>query len=921
MSSEIKHYGTPRHSGRYPWGSGENPYQHTADFIARIDELKSKGLSEVEIAKDFKLSTTQFRTQRALAYNERRSELAKTAKTLRERGLSYDEIANKMGYKNDSSVRTLLNEKTAIRKMQSQKTAEALKDIVKQKGMIMVGKGVERELGVSREKLNEALYILERDGYPTYGGRVPQATNPGKFTTIKVLCPPGTEHKEIFNFENIKSASDYINTEDGGQTFKTFKKPESMDSKRIMVKYAEDGGIDKDGVIEIRRGVKDLSLGDSHYAQIRVLVDGDKYIKGMGIYSDDLPDGIDVIVNSNKKKGTSLDDVLKPVKRDNNNNVLDNPFGAYVPPAGQSEYIDEKGNKRLNLINKTRSEGEWEEWSKKIPAQFLSKQKIELIDKQLNISKTERAEELEKIKNVTNPTIKKQLLETYASDCDSTAVSLKAASFPRQRYQVLLPLTTIKDTEVYAPNYKDGEKIALVRFPHGGTFEIPILTVNNKNKEGIKNITPNALDAVGVSKNTADVLSGADFDGDTVLVIPTSKHVQISSKPPLSGLKGFDSKSYQYTSTKVDKNGEEHYYFGDKEYKVMPSKTATGNEMGKITNLITDMTLKNATDSEITRAVKYSMVVIDAYKHKLDYRQCAIDNDIKGLKKKYQGRITAEGKYSEGAGSLISLANSKAVVTKRTGTPWINTDTGELEWTRKNPKTGKIETKYVHETYTDKSGKIKERTINSTKMAETKDARTLSTGHPVEEIYASYANYLKGKANEARKIMVNEGRLAYSPSAKKAYANEVESLNKKLNISLSNQPKENMAQIMVAGRMKAITQEIPELKNDKKELKKVKQRELEYARAKVGAKRQKIDITDKEWEAIQAGAITENVLKNILKFADIDDLRERATPKNTRTITPATQARIKAMAAGGYTNAQIAKALNLSTSTIQKYLK
>lgn len=61
--------------------------------------------------------------------------------------------------------------------------------------MIDVGKGVERELNISKEKLNQALYILEMEGYNTFGGGVPQATNPGKQTNIQVLCPPGTPYK------------------------------------------------------------------------------------------------------------------------------------------------------------------------------------------------------------------------------------------------------------------------------------------------------------------------------------------------------------------------------------------------------------------------------------------------------------------------------------------------------------------------------------------------------------------------------------------------------------------------------------------------------------------------------------------------------------------------------------------------------
>ena len=45
----LEHYGTKRHSGRYPWGSGDNPYQHSGDFLSRIETLKKKGLSEKDI--------------------------------------------------------------------------------------------------------------------------------------------------------------------------------------------------------------------------------------------------------------------------------------------------------------------------------------------------------------------------------------------------------------------------------------------------------------------------------------------------------------------------------------------------------------------------------------------------------------------------------------------------------------------------------------------------------------------------------------------------------------------------------------------------------------------------------------------------------------------------------------------------------
>ena len=199
------HYGMPRRSGRYPWGSGDNPYQHSGDFLSRIDELKKQGLSDPEIAKSMGLTTTQYRTQKSLAKDERRSLDVATAKGLREKGFSLNEIAEKMGYANDSSVRSLLNENSEARMNQAGKTAEFLKKQVDSKGMIDVGTGVERELNISKEKLREALYILEMEGYPVHGGGVPQATNPGRQTNLKVLCPPGTEHKEIYNFENIHS--------------------------------------------------------------------------------------------------------------------------------------------------------------------------------------------------------------------------------------------------------------------------------------------------------------------------------------------------------------------------------------------------------------------------------------------------------------------------------------------------------------------------------------------------------------------------------------------------------------------------------------------------------------------------------------------------------------------------------------------
>jgi len=883
----LKHYGTPKRSGRYPWGSGDNPYQHSGDFLSRVEELKKKGLTEKQIAETFGLTTSQLRTQRSLAKDERRALDVATARGLREKGYSLNEIAEKMGYNNDSSVRSLLDEGSEARMNQAKKTADFLRKQIDEKGMIDVGVGVERELGISKEKLSQALYILEMEGYPVYGGGVPQVTNAGKQTNIKVICPPGTEHKEIYQFDKINSVTDYV-SHDGGDTFDTFVYPKSMDSKRVQIRYKEEGGADKDGVIELRRGVDDLALGDSHYAQVRILVDGKKYIKGMAIYSDDLPDGVDVMFNTNKKVGTPKGDVLKNITAD-----PDNPFGSLIKAGGQSYYIDKNGERQLSLINKRAEEGDWGEWADKLPSQFLSKQSMTLIKKQLGLAAADKIAEFDEICSLTNPTVKKALLKSFADDCDSAAVHLQAAALPRQKYQVILPITSMKDTEVYAPNYENGEKVALVRFPHGGTFEIPVLTVNNKQSDA-RRILGNALDAVGINSKVAERLSGADFDGDTVMVIPMSGKVKITSTKPLEGLEGFDSKmtygpgSYKEGSIRLMKN--------------------TQTEMGKISNLITDMTLKGATDKELARAVRHSMVVIDAEKHKLNYKQSEIDNGISSLKKKYQGTVDEDGKYHEGAATLISRAKSETTVLKRKGSPIIDKETGEQSY------------KEVREEYIDKkTGKVKIRTQGSTKMAETRDAYTLSSGTPQEEAYADYANRMKALANQARKEMMNTGKIAYSSSAKATYQREVDSLTAQLNIALKNAPRERQAQVSANATVDAKKQANPDMTNS--EIKKAKQQELTKARAAVGARREPIKVSDREWEAIQAGAISENKLNQIINNVDIDSLRQRATPRATTKLSSAKVNKISSMSASGYNTAEIAKALGVSPSTVSNYLK
>lgn len=922
----LEHYGMPRRSGRYPWGSGDNPYQHSGDFLARVEELHKQGLTEKQIADEMKISTGDLRALKQIAKNERRAIERAKAQDLEAKGYSRAEIARMMGYNSESSIRNLLNDDADARRNAAAQTADFLREQIDKYGMIDVGAGVDTQLGISSTKMKEALDILGLEGYEVYSGGVQQVTNPGKQTILKVACRPGTEHKEIYNYENVHEVNEDFVSHDGGDTFDPkWVYPKSMDSSRLAIRYGDEGGSDKDGVIEIRRGVEDLDLGNSHYAQVRILVDGTHYIKGMAMYSDDVPEGYDILFNTNKSSDKSKLEVLKPITKD-----PDNPFGSLIKegindptdPAtakergGQSYYIDKDGNKQLSLINKRAEEGDWEDWSNKLPSQFLAKQSLGMVRQQLKQATDEKQAEFDELCACTNPTLKRKMLMTFADDCDSSAVHLKAASLPGQKYQVILPLKSIKDDEVYAPNFKDGETVALVRFPHAGTFEIPILRVNNKQPEGKKNIGPDATDAIGINSKVAARLSGADFDGDTVMVVPCNSEytkTKVTSTPPLRGLEGFDPHSeYGPGKTTVDAKGKEHYYRNGKEYKIM-SKQYTQQQMGIVSNLISDMDLKGATDDEKAKAVRHSMVVIDANKHKLDYRQSEIDNDIAALKRKYQGHIGPDGKYHEGASSIISQAKAKQDVPKRRGAPQIDPDTGEVSY-----KLAKDKDLY----YTGKDGKIHMRTQASTRMAETRDAFTLlsDSDNPKEKEYAKYANEMKALGRKARVEALKTPSLKYNPSSAVTYKNEVKSLKSQLEQARLNAPRERRAQMLANSRVQAKVRADEDLKNNKAEKKKLAQRELAAARVETGAKRHPIDISGREWEAIQAGAIHDTTLAKILDYADTEQLRQRATPRASTQLTQAKQSKIQAMKASGYTTAQIAEAVGVSTSTVHKYL-
>lgn len=896
-NDELMHYGTPRHSGRYPWGSGENPYQSSTGFYGMAKQLKSDGMSDKEIAESFGMSTREYKSAYSNAKNEVRAANRAEALRLKDKGYSNTAIGQRMGV-NESTVRSWMDEGIAERSSISKNTAKALKSAVDDKKYIDIGGGVENQMGISRTALDNAVKMLKDEGYTVHYIQTEQLGT-GHKTSIKVLAPPDTTYSEVWNHKaDIEFPG--FHSEDKGRTIDKIGKPVSISSKRIKINYAEEGGKDKDGVIELRRGVDDISLGKAKYAQVRIAVDGTHYLKGMAMYRDDMPDGVDIIFNTNKAKGTPMlgekdNSVLKPMKKDQ-----DNPFGATIKGErelilAQRYYTDKNGKRQQSALNIVNEEGDWNTWRKSLSSQMLSKQSPMLAKKQLKLAYDLKQDEFDSIMKLENPVIRQQLLDKFADGCDSAAVHLKAAGLPRQASKVILPFPSMKENEVYAPSFRDGEEVVLIRYPHGGTFEIPRLKVNNKVPDAKKTLH-NAQDAIGINAKVAERLSGADFDGDTVLVIPTST-AKIKTSKPLDGLKDFDP--------------QRDY----KAYPGMPEVKGSGfnkqQQMGNVSNLITDMTIKGATPDELARAVRHSMVIIDAEKHNLNYKQSAIDNNIAELKKKYQGGS------NRGASTIISRASATAYVPVRkelTSTKYMTDDE------KKRYSKGEKIYRETGETYiSKKTGKEVKRISKSTKMAETSDANTLSSGYLIETVYSEHANKLKALANKARAESRSTDYIPYSKEAHVKYKDQVDSLNSKLNIALKNRPLERKAQLIANAKVKNVYAANPDMDSD--DLKKLKGRCLTEARLQTGASKQQIKIEPKEWEAIQAGAISTNKLKSIVQNSDLDVLKQLAMPREMRGVTPAQESRIKVLESRGYTLAEIADAVGVSTSTITNVLQ
>ena len=941
----LKHYGVKRKSGRYPW----DPSLHLPKnykFIEDRDEMKKRGLSDNEIAKQMGLSTTVYRSKVTIAKEELKQYNMQRISKLQSEGMIIDDIAKTIGT-TGQTVRNYLdeiknpNKSARAQRVQTEAVADTLEAAVKRSKYIDVGKGVEIQMGISKEKLKSGLNALVESGeYEVHNLRIAQVTDKNNSTPVKVLTKKGVERSEIYkNMDKVRPVEEFAINGDA-RMFQQMERPKSIGWDRVHIRYAipegqkghgtNDDGAMMDGAMFLRPGVKDLNLGKASYAQVRIAVGDTHYLKGMALYGTEemfkgIPKGTDIIFNTNKTANKTPQEVLKELKKNPEGGApIDgpNPFGATVKR--QNTLVDSKGNPvykpgvkdrfgnkvpQIGSVNIVNEEGDWGSWSKALSAQFLSKQPTTVVHERLKATMKQVQDEYESIQKVTNPVIKKQLMESFVSDLESKQVHMKAAAPKGFQGHVILPVPDMKENEVYAPNYKNGEKVVLIRYPHGGRFEIPELTVNN-NSVARKMISKDSPDAIGIHPKVASKMSGADFDGDTAYVIPNNKG-KFKSRDSLKELKNFDPNMY-----------------ADKPGTFTPiTKRYQQTLMGVVSNLITDMTLQGAPSNEIARAVKHSMVVIDAEKHKLNYKRSAEENGIDALMKRYMTHVD-KVKY----GDLERYNPKTRRVDKVIDPDKLKKDlTPGKEYTSASTIISRHKQSVITDGYQvevpdpkSKSGgtKMVWRNKKETYLVNmVKDANVFlgPNATKTEHHYADYINELKAFKNKVDSEMSGIKMPARDPKAAKIYAEEVLSMKDKVNQVKINRIKERQAQRMAEVSSKA---EIARRSEDevlkKDEISRIKQQALNKARSMVGAERTPVTITDDEWDAVQSNAVSGTLLKELVSFMDDSQLKSLATPRANKQMTDARKSKAKALLANGYTIAQVAEALGVSSSTIGK---
>lgn len=924
----IAHYGVKRRSGRYKWGSGgDSEISVARNFQSDLVGLRSAGWKDKEIQKAFGMTSTELRANIAVSGAYIKQDNSNRVKAMSLAGNSNMHIQRETGIP-EATIRSLLKPDADARADQLTRIADVIKKRVDADGFIDIGKGVYHGLGITKTKFETAVAMLTNDGYFKQAVLQPQVTNPHD-TRVLVLAKPGNDWASVnANKHLIQPLMVFSN--DSGKTFELAQEPLQLNPKRLDIVYGPEGGSHADGAIFIRPGIRDLDMGAANYAQVRIAVGAKHFIKGMAIKKEGLPDGVDVQFHTTKERKADKMAALKEIKE--GGDPIER-FGAIFrqltnPKSGKVE-------SHLNIVN---DDDDWEDWSKSLASQMLSKQKPDFVKSQLEVTFAKKKADLEEIMSLTNPIVKKKLLESYSEDMDSSAVHLKAAALPRQKTHVILPIKSLKDHEVYAPGYNDGESVVLIRYPHGGKFEIPELIVNNRNREGKALITPTSRAAIGINSTVAKRLSGADFDGDTVVVIPNERK-RVSSEHSLAKLQGFDP---QVNYRGMDSHTNE----------MLPGVKRMSNtqtEMGVISNLITDMTIAGATHEELARAVKHSMVVIDAEKHGLDWKRSYEENTIKSLKQRYQ-----PGK-NYGATTIISRSGGKKKIPalmlrpeadgghidKKTGeliyvpqtknVPIKDPKTGEITWVRQlatrdvrkvDKKTGEVTWVPMPKTERAKSGTRKPGImVNGKQVTDGYDLTSKGRLSPaVERHYADYSNRVRQLANEARLAYTRTSNPLVNPSAKKVYKAEIDSLKAKLVKAQSNAPRERQAQQAAQILIKVKKAGDPGMSDE--QLKRVKISAVRTMRKRMGADPYRVEFTPKEWEAVQSGAVASSVLRELLTKADMDKVRQLATPKTSLLMQPSNVGLAKSLLANGrYTRAEVAKELGVSLSTLDRSIK
>ena len=855
-----------------------------------------------------------------------------------------------------------------------------------------VGEGSEKYINVSQVLKDGAVSAIARENTDVFEHviQVAQVNNSQQKTTVKFLVkvndPSLTEGKSETEVKKAAAAylhqhydemapitSSVIGAAEGvPSSVRKVEYPVSISHERVMIGYSDDpvngdDNLAKDGTMIIRPSAKDLTMTDcdtqtgvTHYAQVRIAVDDSHYCKGMAMYGreDQFPPGVDVIFYTNKTSNKSWDKVLKEFKKtkDENGNIVvdkDNPFGADLKATGQRYYYDENGEKKMSAVNVLREEGDWNEYRKSLSAQFLSKQNLAFARNQLNTSIDNAKTQFDEIAAVKNAQVRNKLLEDFAESCDAKAIDLSAAATTGQLTQVLLPCPSLKSTtynddgsikeygHVYAPNYPDGHKLAIIRYPHANICEIPVLIVNNSNPEG-KTQIGRGLDAIGLPKSALDQLSGADTDGDTGTCIDVTKleelGLHVDTTKYFDELIGFDSKAAAPMTDVTVLNKNWNARSDGTSGKTM-SKRDRGLQMGRITNCISNMQkATGVTRDEMVRAMKYSMIVIDAYKHNLDWKGAEQEYGIKEIYDKYSsGDKKAIWTVSKAStqGGLETQDFKYESYTKADGTEgqkkvYINTETGEKYWSY----TGREYEKLKEDPTTGKktgTGEMVKATQKSTGMEDAwrrgEDATALVSAYntPMEQEYAKYSNAMHDIANQARKMMVNNTETVVATAEVKAqYVNEVASLKAKLEVAQQNAPKERLAQMYAQAALKSWKANNPEDAKDSDMLKKKRTYFQNQARARTGANGSgtRVKISAKEYEAINAGAVPKNTVTDVLKRCDKNTLNKQAVPHDESAVSDFAIAMVKQWASQDpstrISQELLAKQIDISVSTVSQ---